>query len=870
MLDRGDVNTSRSYQNDNQSTVKQQLYQIKLLTSDNQIKTQQLDILKEKIKELEDYNTIYKKQLNNMEGKLKLYDQEFKLKVQSSDDKTLRLSQSNQHLYKKIQQFQTKVVELEEKSRGSDNELSRAISENESLRRRLADMDDELEKTKEKKKRKTDEFEKLSSSHRQTMSENQDLNHTANQLASENEKLLRMIEENELQLKKYSNIQQQYQELKSMYENEFAESRALRQSYDLLKQKYDEVYYNYNVTLISRREDESESENAKARVFDLEQNLQQLQDEHAQKGKQASELIEVARDLEHQLKDRDIKFETEIKRIVTLLDGQTTSFEYNNKDESVATQLLVENIIRQNKEFIRITEKLKATMQDLKELKMNVNRLNDEKGDLKSNLEELSRENDSLAARLQSTVQESIQNINVAQSGFEDRIQDMMHIQKETDERFNEQLQLKETEIIYLQDLVSSTKDKLRKVEQDRDSTLDFLKDQEGEIKEFKTKFFQIAEETSHQKNRINVITFVLVSLLKAFFNLLYKFDGLVHQKAFLMPYFSQYERIRQKLTDMQLTAPKPGSGRENSGIYERFRKVVLTVIAAARLRKLQLRNGGTKSDSFDVRHNLSNFSEGSKRFIIDLFRSNRFVVHRDLVSSLGDILKGFENESETAIASRMIGVASQFNEIPYEPDSVLRKRRIRDLKLEDITANFKIKDDFNTKIQVLDEKLQSTEEYIMKREEKFNSELSSLNERLRETRTENEHNKREKERIQDDYATAKEQVDALLTLIDEKQSMLPENERRRRNLNEDFNILQDCVLSLAKRFDISRKELEEKELRIIDLERHAINSGNINGSEESATFYNPPVYSNVPKEKAQKIPGRIVSSGRKRNYNDI
>ncbi len=82
------LNSSRSF-SDAQSTIKQQIYQIKLLTSDNQIKTQQLDIVKEKVKELEDSTSIYKKQIANLEGKLKLYDQELKLKLQTTEEKSL-------------------------------------------------------------------------------------------------------------------------------------------------------------------------------------------------------------------------------------------------------------------------------------------------------------------------------------------------------------------------------------------------------------------------------------------------------------------------------------------------------------------------------------------------------------------------------------------------------------------------------------------------------------------------------------------------------------------------------------------------------------------------------------------------------------
>ena len=70
-----------------QTLIKQQITQIKLLTNDNQIKTQQTEILKEKVHELEEFSSIYKKQVTNLESKLKLYDQELNLKFQANSDK---------------------------------------------------------------------------------------------------------------------------------------------------------------------------------------------------------------------------------------------------------------------------------------------------------------------------------------------------------------------------------------------------------------------------------------------------------------------------------------------------------------------------------------------------------------------------------------------------------------------------------------------------------------------------------------------------------------------------------------------------------------------------------------------------------------
>ena len=47
--------------NDAQAVIKSQLAQIKLLSNDNQIKSQQVEILKQKVRELDEFNNIYKR-----------------------------------------------------------------------------------------------------------------------------------------------------------------------------------------------------------------------------------------------------------------------------------------------------------------------------------------------------------------------------------------------------------------------------------------------------------------------------------------------------------------------------------------------------------------------------------------------------------------------------------------------------------------------------------------------------------------------------------------------------------------------------------------------------------------------------------------
>ncbi len=67
----------------------------------------------------------------------------------------------------------------------------------------------------------------------------------------------------------------------------------------------------------------------------------------------------------------------------------------------------------------------------------------------------------------------------------------------------------------------------------------------------------------------------------------------------------------------------------------------------------------------------------------------------------------------------------------------------------------------------------------------------------------------------------------------------------------------------MVKKFEFARKELEERDLKLIKLERQVIYSGN----EENNFVYNNPPRPTI-KERPSKVAGRIVSSGRKRTTN--
>lgn len=430
------------------------------------------------------------------------------------------------------------------------------------------------------------------------------------------------------------------------------------------------------------------------------------------------------------------------------------------------------------------------------------------------------------------------------------------------DRKLKEEMDQHEGDALYLKEILEVTREKLRAVEEDRDQAVEFLKEQENEIKEFKERFFHIAEESNNLKNRLTNNAFVMVNMVKVLFNLLGKFDRLAQQKSFLSVYFQQYENVRKKLVEMQLSGARSTVHRETQRVYKLFRKGVFAVIAALRLKRLQVKFGSGGYDSYDVRHGLVSCSEGVKRFVVDLFRSNRFVIQRDLVNAVEDVLRRFEGESEATMVSRIIDAANRYNKVGYEPD--LGQKGRRPVKLEDLSSSFRVKDEFNEKLIALDEKLQNAEDYILRQEEKFEGELEGLTVKMHELREERDILKDRKEKMEREYDISKEVVDSLLSLVDENQAILPEMERRKRGLGEDFKILQDFVVRLNRKYEFTRKELEDRDLKVIELERQMIQGG----MEE-----NNPGYGNIPlaggvgsSRAAMKVPGKIVSSGKKRS----
>lgn len=86
----------------------------------------------------------------------------------------------------------------------------------------------------------------------------------------------------------------------------------------------------------------------------------------------------------------------------------------------------------------------------------------------------------------------------------------------------------------------------------------------------------------------------------------------------------------------------------------------------------------------------MDNFPENLRRFFVNLFRSNKFVVNKELVSSIGDVLSTPNDDNESVVVSKLIIAASEKNPIGYSPENI--SRLIRNLRASDV-------DEFNKKL---------------------------------------------------------------------------------------------------------------------------------------------------------------------------
>jgi chromosome segregation ATPase len=164
------------------SIIKAQLNQIKLLAAENDYKNQQLNSQKEKIIELEKGISIYKQQVTNLETKLRLYDQELKLKLNTLIDKNNKLVQQNQYLMNQAQGLVMQNKQLQEQKIYAENEYNRLAIETDQIKQKHMYSEDAFFREQERSRIKEDEIETLEDTMHQLTAENQELKRRVDQL----------------------------------------------------------------------------------------------------------------------------------------------------------------------------------------------------------------------------------------------------------------------------------------------------------------------------------------------------------------------------------------------------------------------------------------------------------------------------------------------------------------------------------------------------------------------------------------------------------------------------------------------------------------------------------------------------------------
>ena len=251
-----------------QTLIKQQITQIKLLTNDNQIKTQQTEILKEKVHELEEFSSIYKKQVTNLESKLKLYDQELNLKFQANADKHNKMLAINTALNSKNNHHQLAIGDLENNLKCMEEELTRAYEDNNELKNKLNFQEDKELKSNANILNKDIEIVNLQSKLKKNNEEIQQIHLEFNTLREdyqniheENERMLKLLEDNDLQLRKFANYQKMGRELQQQYELQVSENNYLKSTLEASNKKYEELFYDYNLLVLNKKHEIEEEQN---------------------------------------------------------------------------------------------------------------------------------------------------------------------------------------------------------------------------------------------------------------------------------------------------------------------------------------------------------------------------------------------------------------------------------------------------------------------------------------------------------------------------------------------------------------------------------------------------------------------------------
>jgi hypothetical protein len=300
---------------------------------------------------------------------------------------------------------------------------------------------------------------------------------------------------------------------------------------------------------------------------------------------------------------------------------------------------------------------------------------------------------------------------------------------------------------------------RLNWAEEERRKTLEFLQEQDSQIKEFKDKFFELAEEAGKYKASLRLSSSLLARYTRLFFNLMNKFSCQVHQKQILYLFFNKYMSLKNRLVESEIIVDTSIAHIKNEHIYKRFRRVGYAIIAANRLRKQ--RKLGNSSESYELRASLKELPSSLSSFMISLFRENSFELDDTLLNNY-EALLSVENNDDEILLSQIILSTNSLYPLSYTPTP---SQKYTNPNI--FTEHIIFREDFVSKFGVLDEKLQRAEDFIRNQEDYFKGQLEMKLLKIDALTEENKMLRQSNLNLEEEYKLARKQAEEMIGMMD-------------------------------------------------------------------------------------------------------
>ena len=561
------------------SFIKQQAYDLKIIQTDKNLIQQKSNFTTNKLhKTSRDYSNDYNDETANFEETLPV--SKARLRSQSPKDlsETTNRSINNKIFSDRNKQFNYNVRGPEEKQTIMQEEYKAILEELKDLKHRsdqaqqaVLDSRDLVYK-RQKQVEKVESFlDESKNQNRILQAQNENLLEKITTLNDENKYLSRQLQRSD---EKVSELEEKHRTLSQKNMHEITEHNSFLRSFDILKNKYEELQAKYNTKIVKEKNNKSAEDEYAARLSNMEVQVEGLRGLLEQKDNELYRRKKIIVELEKKI-GGESSIQGAVAKALTLIDEKVVDLSIDEAVDDVHTNELFEKIVAQNKKIFNLRETEATAREQYFYREKKVEAILKENEELRGQTERLARDNEELQKEKSQIVEELVKEKENTEMKSSRDFENLTSALSENEKKFEEALESKEDEVF---DLL-----------QEKETLKNRINDLEKEGKKLKKKLLVSMEESSLQKRKLGGINSIITTFLKVFLNLLTKFRALRQQKVFLIRYFWEYQTLKQSLIDMQLIrsnpVPDPNKSSKNTNlIIKRFKKATFVVRVAVRL----------------------------------------------------------------------------------------------------------------------------------------------------------------------------------------------------------------------------------------------------------------------------------------------